>query len=125
MSPLEEYTARLGARRQTLATAERRDALVANARLLIAVIALGVGVAAFGYRAVSSLWLWPCVLVFAALVVTHIPVLAAKRRAARAVAFYQAGVDRLNDKWREHGRRGAEYLSRTHPYAADFDVFGE
>jgi hypothetical protein len=51
-------------------------------------------------------------------------VLNARDRASRAVDFHQKGLARLEDRWAGAGTTGERFLSDTHPYAGDLDLFG-
>ena len=54
----------------------------------------------------------------------HDRVLRLRDTARRAIRFYQAGLDRLDDKWAGKGSAGTEFLDPHHPYyAIDFDLF--
>ncbi len=61
---------------------------------------------------------------FVALAVWHDRVIRAANRAARAVAFYEHGIARLEDRWQEMGETGARFLTEDHLYARDLDIFG-
>lgn len=54
----------------------------------------------------------------------HDRVLRLRDSARRAGRFYQAGLDRLDDKWAGKGSAGTEFLDPHHPYAVDLDLFG-
>src|SRR5262249_9844428 len=58
------------------------------------------------------------------LLLLHERVTRAWHRARRAAAFYQSGLDRLDNNWRGRGQAGGRFLDESHPYAADLDVFG-
>jgi hypothetical protein len=64
------------------------------------------------------------VAVFAAVAVVHEVVARRRRLAARAVAFYERGLLRLDDRWAGTGEAGARFFDDRHPYAADLDLFG-
>jgi hypothetical protein len=42
----------------------------------------------------------------------------------RAIAFYEYGLARLEDRWAGGGVTGAAYVDEVHPYAVDLDLFG-
>lgn len=54
----------------------------------------------------------------------HDRVLQRRETARRAIKFYQAGLDRLADKWAGKGSPGTEFLDPQHSYAIDLDLFG-
>src|SRR4029077_8292580 len=69
---------------------------------------------------------WLCVpaLAFAALLVYHQRIRTRRTQAQRAVEFYQAGLDRINDQWSGKGTSGARFDVPHHIYADDLDLFG-
>ncbi len=65
------------------------------------------------------------VAVFLGLVAWHARVLGRKRRAERAVAFYEDGLRRLaGEAPGPRARHGQRFLDEDHPFAADLDLFG-
>ncbi len=118
------YAQRLAERRAraaALAAAERRTG---TWRLVAVLAALALAWAAFGAGWLSG---WPVALpglAFAALVLRHARLIPARRAAERAVAFYERGIARLEDRWAGGGRQGARFLDAAHPYAGDLDLFG-
>jgi MutS domain V len=64
------------------------------------------------------------VMVFAGLAWTHDRVIRARETAARAVAFYERGIARIEDRWIGTGETGERFRDDAHPYAADLDLFG-
>jgi hypothetical protein len=46
------------------------------------------------------------------------------RRLERAVAFYERGLARLENRWGGSGEQGLRFLDENHPYAVDLDLFG-
>jgi len=61
---------------------------------------------------------------FVALVIAHDKVLKELEISRRRVAFYEAGIARLEDRWIGTGTHGTRYGDPAHPYAADLDLFG-
>jgi hypothetical protein len=124
-----EYRRRRGARQtdaQRLARLERR---ISNARLVVFIAAVVVAVLAFDTHAFSAWWTAAPVTLFAGLVVVHDHVITLRRRADRAVVFYERGLARVQDRWIGTGEAAERFLDpagagQTHPYAADLDIFG-
>jgi hypothetical protein len=122
-STLNTYRERRAARAGKHARLARLDARVSYARLavvaafaLTAWIVLGLG---------ASPWLFALpISAFTALAVWHDRVLRALDRAARAEAFYEDGIARLEDRWQEIGETGARFLNEDHLYSPDLDIFG-
>jgi hypothetical protein len=87
--------------------------------------AAAVAIAVGAWRGAWSWgWIAVAVVLFAVLVVVHDRVLRAKARAERAVAHYDAGIARIEERWAGTGRDGARHAPEHHPYAADLDLFG-
>ena len=84
----------------------------------------GRGGAAFGGWP-SAWWLAAPVGAFAALVVRHDRVLLAEARASRAVAWYEHGIARIEDRWTGQGSTGERFAEAEHLYAQDLDLFGD
>ena len=120
----EEYARRLAARRETLARQELRERRIADARLLVFIAGLVVSWLAFWAGRISGLWLLAPAGAFTSLIVWHERARRACRRAARATAYYEAGLSRLDDRWAGKGVGGERFLDPEHPYAADLDLFG-
>jgi MutS-like protein len=122
-SPADEYTLRLDARRKLHAELSRRDRRHSDARL--ATFGLFVALLAFGWAGLSSYWLLVVpVVAFGVLVQRHDRVIRARDAAARAIAFYERGLARIDDRWRGTGEPGERFADDRHPYANDLDLFG-
>src|SRR5207248_5364799 len=72
----------------------------------------------------SPWWLLVPVAIFSLLLVRHERVTRALLRTGRAVAFYERGLARLEDRWIGTGQPGQRFLDENHPNAADLDLFG-
>ena len=122
-APADEYRRRLARRRQEHERWTRLDAQLAYARLIAFTIAVLVLVAA--YQAVVSYWaLVPPLLAFAALLHRHDRVIRRREDAARAIAFYERGLARIEDRWAGTGEPGDRFRDDHHLYANDLDLFG-
>jgi DNA mismatch repair ATPase MutS len=62
---------------------------------------------------------------FFVLVVWHDRARNAVARAQRAVAVYEWGLARIEDRWQQLGRKGERFQNANHVYAEDLDLFGE
>jgi hypothetical protein len=122
--PSVEIRSRLEARRAAVAREERRDARIAGLRLAVFASAAAVAWLAFGARRLDGTWLALPAAAFLALAVVHDRVLRARARARRAVAFHEAVLARIEDRWAGSGVGGEAYASPDHPYAQDLDLFG-
>ena len=123
-SPRGEYARRLDARRGSVQQMERRHRTMGNGRLLLAIAATILAFLAFGFGSISPLWLLIPAIFFAILVVIHERILQARNRCARAAAFYEDGLARLDDRWTGRGESGERFRDKVHPYSEDLDLFG-
>jgi len=121
---IEEYTARLAARRASRARLDDADRRLAYARLVTFLAAAVTGWLAFGPGAIPAATLAAPVIVFALLVRRHAAVIAAGTQASRATLFYERGLAKLEDRWRGEGETGERFKNPDHPYAEDLDLFG-
>jgi hypothetical protein len=62
---------------------------------------------------------------FIALAVWHDRVLRTADCLQRAIAFYDRGLARVEDRWQGTGETGARFLDEDHLYARALDLFGE
>jgi hypothetical protein len=125
LPPRREYEQRLNERRHTLAHLAQRERYLGNGRVLVFLITLFLAWLAFGPKILSALWLLPVLLLFVVLLFAHESITRAWFRAGRAVAYYQAGLSRLDHQWQGRGQRGERFLDEHHPYALDLDLFGK
>jgi hypothetical protein len=115
------YRARLAAREAAVTVLDRRHAHLAYVRLGLA--ASGVALLIWLGRP-GLFWLFLPLMGFAAVAVWHARVLNALDGARRAVDFHRRGLARLDERWPGTGATGERFLTDTHPYASDFDLFG-
>jgi hypothetical protein len=121
--PAELYRARLSARRATHEHLTRTDARFSYGRLAAA--ALGAAVLLSAWWQLLSIWFFLLpVLVFIILVRKHELVIRERDQAARAIAFYERGLARIEDRWRGTGEPGERFRDDSHLYANDLDLFG-
>lgn len=126
-SPLDEYRRRRAARAAEQARLANMDARISYARLTtVASIALCAWLVFF-HDGRGSLPPWTLAMPIAAFVglaVWHDRVLRAADRMTQAVAFYDRGIARIEDRWDGMGETGARFLDDDHLYARDLDIFG-
>ena len=101
----------------------RGEGIVANLRMVLFASAIAVGWIASA-QTISWGWIAAPVTGFVGLVVAHARLKRLIRRAERAVAFYERGTDRVEDRWPGRGEDGAKFADDAHPFAADLDLFG-
>jgi hypothetical protein len=116
--PRLEYARRLQLRREAVEFHERRHRRVGTLRLAAALVFFLV------------LWFAPWwaivpLAVFVGMVIVHLRIAEAKRQAIKAVAFYEMGIARVEDRWIGKGQSTELMRDETHLYAADLDIFGK
>ncbi|HEY7444887.1 MAG TPA: hypothetical protein VH701_20820 [Vicinamibacterales bacterium] len=124
LSPLDEYTTRLAARTVAHVRWLRLDERLSYARLVVVATFVVIGWLAFWMRAISPGWIGLPVVAFIALAVWHDRVIRARDAAARAIAFYERGIARIEDRWAGGGDPGLRFRDEEHLYAQDLDLFG-
>jgi hypothetical protein len=122
-TPLGEYRRRLDARKEERTRLGRREGTVANLRILTFLVAAILAWLAFG-DSLSVWWLVVPFVGFVGLVVVHVRLRRALRRADRAIAFYERGIGRIEGRWTGWGEDGGRFADERHPFAADLDLFG-
>ncbi len=121
--PRTEYQERLSARRAALVTLTRRDARVSYARL--AIFAAAVVLAMLAARGtVAAWWVSTPLTAFVVLVLYHDRVIRGRDAMSRAIAFYERGLARIEDRWAGTGDGGERFQDLEHPYSQDLDLFG-
>lgn len=123
-TPHAEYSGRLEERSALAIELAGRDRLLSNLRLLTFAIGAALALAIFFGRWLGISWLAPPVIVFVALLIIHERVARRRDRADRAVAFYEAGLARLEHRFAGSGEPGERFRDPHHPYAEDLDLFG-
>lgn len=124
MSAAEEYASRLTARRAEHARLDAADARIAGLRLAVFALGLLLAWLVFAQHAVHTGALAVPVIAFLTLVRRHADVIRARHHAARAIAFYERGLARLEDRWQGGGEPGDRFRQSDHLYADDLDLFG-
>jgi MutS domain V len=123
--PGREYRQRLESRRQTTARYDRLYGHLAIIRLVIFLAFIVLGSVALWRGSPSLWWLFLPVGSFIAAVVAHARVAEKRKRALRAVAFYENGLARIEDRWIGMGQSTEVLRDDSHLYAADLDIFGK
>ena len=92
--------------------------MLAVALIIITALLTGTG------PRISGLWLLLPIAAFTALVTYHVAIRRKRARAERAIAFYEARIARIDDRWVGTGAGGERFDTPHHVYAADIDLFG-
>src|SRR5215468_4892460 len=99
MEPLKEYRNRLSARRAWRDQCAGRVRTVSWFRLTAGLSFFILSWLAFVSHLIAA-WIVPGpVLVFVGLAIYHVRLSRQERRASRRVAFYESGLDRIEDRW--------------------------
>jgi hypothetical protein len=119
----DEYRARIAARGATHAALSTSDLRFSHTRLatfgvLVLVLALALT------ERISAFWLLVPMAALVVLVQRHDRVIRARDAAARAIAFYERGLARIEDRWIGGGSAGDRFADDRHLYANDLDLFG-
>jgi MutS domain V len=122
--PHAEYTQRLATRQQTVATKENLHKQIGNGKLATVIVLFVLLWLALKSEVMSTYWLALPILTYAALALAHEFALRALAHARTAVAFYQRGLARLEDRWSGTGSSGERFRNPKHVYADDLDIFG-
>jgi hypothetical protein len=121
--PTIEYQQRLRARQAAFAGLSQQDARMSYARVLV--FGAGLAAAYFAARGVLSPWWIAAPLAgFVVLIVIHDRVIRARNAMSQAIAFYERGLARIEDRWAGGGDGGERFQDPEHPYAQDLDLFG-
>ena len=121
--PAAVYQDRLAAHRSAHARLQRLDALFGHARLGVFALAIATGLIAW-LAAVTPWILLAPGAAFLVLVVRHDRTIQARDAAARAIAYYERGLARIEDRWIGTGEPGTRFVDEHHAYSVDLDLFG-
>jgi hypothetical protein len=123
--PRLDYRRRLEARRGTVDRCDALHVRLGYLKIAFLLLLLVAGAFTLSRGATSGRWLLlPCVL-FVVTSVIHARVIENLRRAAQAIAHYESGLARIEDRWIGKGdSTGHPATDESHPYAADLDLFG-
>ncbi|HEY7826531.1 MAG TPA: hypothetical protein VIC00_06870 [Candidatus Acidoferrales bacterium] len=122
--PRGEYQNRLKARLEGLARKEREHIRAGNAKLGVVVAGLAMAWVTLKDRFFAAWWLAVPFLFFLALAIFHEQVIRKRTRSERAAAFYQRGIERMEDRWAGKGASGERFREAKHVYSDDLDIFG-
>ncbi|HET9305131.1 MAG TPA: mismatch repair protein [Candidatus Sulfotelmatobacter sp.] len=125
MLPAEEYGERRGAREAQVARLEEIHIRLGNLRLFLAASVVILGWLSLRSHLLSLWWLLAPVAAFAGIAFWHSRVLRSRELGQRAVAFYDRGLARIEDRWAGTGETGERFSDPHHVYAADLDLFGD
>lgn len=125
MSSFDEYKERRLVRETRVEEFERTHIRLGNMRLLLAVAAAILIWLSLRQHMLSALWIICPLAAFLAIAVWHSRILRLQELAKRAVAFYDRGLARIEDRWAGIGESGDRFTDPHHVYSADLDLFGD
>lgn len=123
-TPRTTYMRRLAELSAESAQLKKKDDAYGRGKLALLAVAVVVAVVGVVYHSIALWWVLVPVALFVGLAVAHERVLSEVRRVARARAFYERGMARLENRWMGTGVSGEQFLDPRHPYARDLDIFG-
>ena len=124
MNPADDYRRRREAWLARKAILDANFKRIGYARVAVALFTAALAWLAFGMHSLSVWWLLPAIFAFIALAIWHSKVIAQRKRATRAVAYYQQRSDRLEGEWAGTGPTGERFRDSSHVYAEDLDILG-
>lgn len=125
MLPAEEYAQRRSVRESRVAQFDKIHIRLGNTRLLLAFSVIALVWASLRAHFLSAWWIALPVVAFAGIAFWHSRILRSRELAQRAVAFYERGLARVEDRWAGSGETGDRFADPHHVYAADLDLFGD
>ena len=122
--PREEYVRRLEARKAEQGVYDVRHRRLGVAKLALGGVTLVMIGLALAAKVVSVLWVPAPLLVIIVLAIIHERVLTRRAHGARAVAYYERALARIDNRWMGTGESGERFLNASHAYSRDLDLFG-
>jgi hypothetical protein len=119
----DEYRARLGARGATHAALSASDVRFSQGRLAVFGLLILLAVLAW-LELLAAFWLILPIATLVVLIRRHDRVIRGREATARAMAFYERGLARIEDRWMGGGSNGDRFADDRHLYANDLDLFG-
>lgn len=121
--PLDEYANRRRARAATAASLDTTHVRLGNAKVAIFLLTPIYWAITLRSDPIAAVYLG-LASAFIALSVWHERVIRSLARVRAAIAFYDAGAARIDDRWMRDEPSGERFRDRNHPYAEDLDLFG-
>jgi len=122
--PRAEYTKRLDAWKATQVLHENQHRKIGMGQLALGGVTLVLAGLALAAKAIAVAWVLIPLSAIVALALVHDRVLKRREQCARTVAYYQQALARVDNSWMGTGQTGERFLSASHHYSRDLDVFG-
>ena len=124
LDPLAEYRKRNTAWLTFWNLCLFRTQVVSWLRLAVGLVFCGLLAFSFWRGEYSGWWFLFPVIVFVGLTLYHERLRREIKRAKRGVAFYERGIERIENRWQGSGNTGSSFVDDNHLYARDLDLFG-
>jgi MutS-like protein len=119
----EIYQERMSAREAEAAACQRQHVVLGYARLALVLVGVAIAWYSFYQHHISRWWLLAIFAVFVVAARRHSAVLQRKAEAQRAIAFFDRGIARIDDRWMELPTRAVKINSAGSLFAEDLDLF--
>ena len=124
-TPRVEYVRRLEAWKATQSLHDNQHRRIGMCQLALGGVTLVLIGLALAAKLISVYWVLAPLVAIVALAVAHSRVIKARERASRTLEYYQRAVARVDGSWIGTGETGERFLSESHPYSRDLDLFGK
>jgi hypothetical protein len=114
----------LEARKSTQAQYEHQHRRLGICQLTLGGVTLILAGLALVAKVISVLWVLAPLGAIVVLAIVHDRIMRGRQRCSRTVACYQRALERLDHHWMGRGETGERFLSESHPYSRDLDLFG-
>jgi MutS-like protein len=121
---VDEYKERRRVREARVASFQKIHVRLGNTRLLLALVMAVILWLSLRQHSLSAWWITAPIAGFVWLGFWHSRVLRSQELARRALAFYDRGLARIEDRWVGTGESGDRFADPHHVYSADLDLFG-
>lgn len=125
IDPSAEYTKRLNERRRWLVESRRKTQIVSYVRLAAGLLTFLAVYMVLALHQFSPWFILVPIGAYIGLVLYSQKVYPREQRAARAVAFYERGLSRIEGSWIGTGNTDTSLADATNLYVTDLDIFGE
>jgi len=123
--PRAEYLRRLEVWKTTQSRHDSQHRRIGIAQLGLGGLTLVLIGLALVAKVISVYWVLAPLFAIVALAVFHDRVLKSRERSSRTVKYYQQALGRIDNSWMGTGETGERFLSESHPYSRDLDLFGK
>ncbi|HXS11868.1 MAG TPA: hypothetical protein VN734_04145 [Acidobacteriaceae bacterium] len=123
LNPREVYQSSTAVRQAEAVLCQRRHVLLGYVRLALVLAGIAVAWFSFYQQQMSRWWLLAIFALFVVAARRHSAVLRLRAEAQRAIAFFERGTARIDDRWAELPARVAAVNAAGSLFADDLDLF--